>query len=124
MRRFLLALAVLLTAAVTPTFAGYIILRVLLEGSSPGGGTTPGMGGPVPPMPGGGGSLGPKPGGPPVPPPLGPTGGGMPPVPGMGDTAPAVGPGEADHTRSVVVVIPFEGKLQEAVLGKGFPVHE
>ena len=34
MRRALLALAVLLTASASPALAGYIILRVLLEGGA------------------------------------------------------------------------------------------
>ncbi len=75
MRRFLLAVAVFLTATTTPTFAGYIIIRVLLEGSGvgPGGDGIPGGPGGLgsPYMPGGpsagppGGYMGGSKGGPP-----------------------------------------------------------
>ncbi|VTR95260.1 unnamed protein product [Gemmata massiliana] len=80
MRRFLLAVAVFLTATATPTFAGYIIIRVLLEGS----GVGPGGDG----IPGGPGGIGPNmPGGPSLGPPGGYTGGskgGTPGMPGIG----------------------------------------
>lgn len=110
MRRLLLALAVLLTAGATPTFAGYIIIRVLLEGggATPGGDSVPGgPGGFVqPPMMGSPGGLGrPGPGARPGPGPVAPPGP-MGSVPGGGATT--AGGAEFDHTRSIVVVVPLE----------------
>ena len=37
MRRLLLAVIVVLTVAASPTYAGYIIIRVILEGDSSAG---------------------------------------------------------------------------------------
>lgn len=110
MRRFLLAVA-LVAGVASPGFAGYLVIRVLIEGSGGGGGDGASSGipfappGAMPPAammrpPGySGGSLG----GPP----------GMPPPPGMG-TSPET-PGStpkagatADPTQSIVVVIPVE----------------
>lgn len=106
MRRFLLALAVLVTGGVTPTFAGYIIIRVLLEGggATPGGDTIPGgPGGFAPITPGGLGSRGPGMPGPGFGPGVGSPGPiGMPP----GSVSPSVA--SVDHTRSIVAVIPLE----------------
>jgi hypothetical protein len=108
MRRLLLAVAVLLTAAASESLAGYLVIRVLLEGAggaAPGGdpGAMPGPGGPSGPSgpsglnplgaPGRGGPSGPGPG----------LGGGPGGEYGPGMTGPAPG----DPTRSVVVVIPF-----------------
>ena len=140
MRRFLLAVAVLLTATATPTFAGYIIIRVLLEGSGggPGGDGVPGGDGglgtgglmlPGAGPPGGymgskggpsaGGYMGSK-GGPSAGPP-----GGMPMIPGGG--MPGGPPGSAnkggvvehDPTRSIVVVIPLETDILRGRLNPG-----
>jgi hypothetical protein len=117
MRRSLLAVAVLLTVTASPTFAGYLIIRVLLEGSSGGGAAPAGPG--TPPMPGSGSSLGPMPGGPKQGSGFGPPGGisGPPPMPGnpgmpMGPTTPGAAI-EFDHSRSVVVIIPFNDLKEE-----------
>lgn len=119
MRRFLIALAVFLTATVTPTFAGYIIIRVLLEGGGTSGGD--GVGGDnskgLPPLGTPNAGIGMPKGGP------GP-GGGPPPMPGGGGMpmggGPTVGAGEVDHTRSVVVVIPLEADFLKQTLDKRF----
>lgn len=109
MRRVLFAGAVLLTVAASPGLAGYIILRVVLDGS--GGAPTTGDSGtgPVGPGPVGGGSGRP----------LGP-GGPSPFNPGSGGPMGAGGSGaqvaEVDHTRSIVVVVPLETDLAETVL--------
>ena len=86
MRRLLLAVAVFLTATATPTFAGYLILRVLLAG----GDGVPGPGGAGQPV---------GPGGPMAPP---------------GGATPGVA--EVDPSRSVVIVIPLETEFLEAKL--------
>jgi hypothetical protein len=115
MRRSLFAVAVLLTVTASPTFAGYLIIRVLLEGGT-GGATPDGPGGPGGPIrPGGPGGPG-RPVGPGMPsgPGIGkpPRPGGMFPMPGAGDMGVGVAtPGEFDHTRSVVVMIPLEMDL-------------
>jgi hypothetical protein len=118
MRRALLAVAILLTAAVSPTFAGYIIIRVLLENTDPGP-TVPGPGEPgdyyydeddrggkfgnFPPR----GSIGPLP----------PTGMGSPGAVGPGSPVPGAGtetgksPADYDPRRSIVVIIPTETDL-------------
>lgn len=104
MRQFLFAIAVaaLLAVSSSPAHGGYIIIRLLLEGAAPG--TDPGMGpvgpGPMPsgPGPGFGGRPGLAPPGP------GPMGSGP-----MGPMGPmGAPPGVMDHTRAVVVVVPFE----------------
>jgi hypothetical protein len=123
----MLAIAALLTAAVTPTFGGYIIIRVLLEGGGDTGGQSNQPGGP--PMGPGGLTPPTKPGGPPggFNPggfPGGPPGGfkpGMGGPPGMPGMFPGAGPstaahGEVDNTRAVVVVIPLEADLLEGNL--------
>jgi hypothetical protein len=107
MRRFLFAVAALLLVASSPAYAGYIIIRLLLEG----GGQAPAGSGTVPGMP-----MGPGPGGPP---PVGRPGFGSPMGPGpvepMGQ--PAAAPVVGDHTKSVVVVVPHElAILQESRL--------
>lgn len=124
MRRVLLAGAVFLTVAASPGLAGYIILRVVLDGA--GGAPTTGgdSGSPMPPgvgQPGGGrplGSGGPKGGGSGGFGPGGPMGiGGPGPMfPGGGPGAPGAPVGELDHSRSIVVVVPIETDLAETVL--------
>lgn len=115
MRRVLFAVAVLLTTTASPAFAGYIIIRVLLEGN--GGGTAPG---------------GPKGGGPGYGMPGSPKGGtpdgfqlgsgyGSKQGSGMSGKPAMSGPksggttstpaDESDHTRAVVVVVPLETDL-------------
>lgn len=153
MKRILLAVAVvaLLCATAPPGFAGYLILRVLLDGTGGAGGTTGGTPGPGPggfgPGPGGYGP-GPGPGGPgrpggpggglPGPGPGGPGGfgpgpggpGGLPGPGGFGPGGPS-GPGgtgptapfEFDHTRSVVVVVPLENDFNEYVLDPKKPFN-
>ena len=100
MRRFLLTGAVFLAATATPAFAGYIVIRVLLEGAS-GGDSVPGGEGGVGMPPGYGSTY---PGGMPS----YPAPGGMP-----GGTSPAAGPVEIDHSSSIVVVIPMTTSLKE-----------
>lgn len=107
MTRFVLA-AVLTAAAALPADAGYIVVRVLLEGNGGGGvAAGPGAGGAAPlgggagaPMPlgGGGGLAGGRPGG---------FGGGMPFPGGGGFAPPAAGGPAADPTRSIFVVVPY-----------------
>lgn len=117
MRRVLLALAVLLIASASPALAGYIIIRVVLEGGGggPSEGMKPGVGGMagpmIGPMPGGmkpGGKMGT----------MGPPGlGGAMPNPfeggnfGQPGGPPASAAGEDDPSRSVVVVVPLEGEF-------------
>lgn len=102
MRQFLFAVAVaaLLAVSSSPAHGGYIIIRLLLEGGGP---ADPGMGGPGPV----GGPLGPPGRGAPMPMGGGPGFGG--PMGPMG-TPPAAATGAIDHTRAVVVVIPFEAE--------------
>jgi hypothetical protein len=111
MRRALLALAVLLTASASPALAGYIILRVLLEGGAgpADGSSSPGGEGPMPGLPGGSGFL--RPGGVGRQPTPKMAGGPMMPMPGApGSAGPmAAAPAEEDPTRSVIVVVPLEG---------------
>lgn len=96
MRRLLLAVAVFLTVTATPTFAGYIIIRVLLEG----GGSGPGADG-IPGGPDGVGThLGPIPGGRP--------GSGPLMIPGGMQPTPTTRAAEADYSRSIVVLFPLE----------------
>lgn len=106
MRQFLFAVAVaaLLAVSSTPAHGGYIIIRLLLEGAAPGTGADPGMG-PAPSGPGPG-PAGPRPPGLGPGAPLGPPGP-MGPM-GSGPTGPMGAAGVMDHTRSVVVVVPFE----------------
>src|ERR1700727_2764344 len=108
MRRFL-ALAViafLMLVVATPVNAGYLIIRILLEGSGGTEAATPGTapGGPRPGPPGG-----PGPGRPPTGPGSGgfPTGPGIPPGgPGaMGNTPAPATPAQHDPARCVVVVV-------------------
>jgi hypothetical protein len=116
MRRFLLAVAVLLAATTTPALAGYLVIRVILEGGS--GAAPVGPAGPTAPC--GPGGLSAAGGGP-----RGGSGGGGRPSPGPGgDGRPGgftggfpqmpAGPGSpptdahpSDPTRSVYVVVPF-----------------
>jgi len=118
MRRFLLAVAALLVVTATPALAGYLVIRVLLDGGGGGPAAAPGGPGFAGPGPGirGGGEGGPGPGGPGG---LGRgrCGGGTPGMPGPGMPGPGLGgqPGftgaaeeHGDPSRSVVVVIPFE----------------
>ena len=134
MRRVLLAVAVFLTATASPTFAGYIIIRVLLEGGGTPAPATPG--GPGGPPPAGGlvglgvpGGPGGRPGGGSLAGPgTGPGGlvGGMAGPSGPGG-APAMASGPAgyiDHTRSVVAVIPLEAGLIDGRLDMKFPVNQ
>lgn len=124
MRRATLAVAVLMIAA-SPTLAGYIIVRVVLEGgsASSGGGMMGGPGGMDPP----GTSLGPTPGGRGMPgssqgPPPGSGGMSDGEMPGYGATSGVKGP--ADPARSVVVVIPYENdKLVREQLNKKYGWH-
>jgi hypothetical protein len=121
MRRVLLAGAVFLTVAASPGLAGYIILRVVLDGAggAPAAGGEAGPGGPSlpgPGLPGPGSSTGPGsgrfgpmggPGGP------GSSGSFGPMPPGGATGATGVAP---DHTRSIVVVVPLETDLAETPL--------
>ena len=115
MRRLLVA-AVFFTLTPSTTFAGYVIIRVLLEGGggSEGDGVPGGPGGVVqPPAASGGGRFGggggvPMPGPGPRPGPGGPGPGGMPP-----GSAPTTGLAEIDHARAIVVVIPLEVDFKE-----------
>jgi hypothetical protein len=124
MRRFLFASAVLLTLAASTSSAGYLNIRVLLEGS---GGGAPTAGGPPTGM-SAGGPRGGNPGGETGSPDGGGSGGGPPGTSGgappgtsagglsprgaggtsSGGLMPPSGPvGPLDHARSIVVVIPF-----------------
>src|SRR6476469_8194061 len=113
MRRFLPAavMAILIVAVASPVNAGYLIIRVILEGAS-GSGAGPGelgMG-----MPGGGMTSGsvplPASGQPPLP------ASGRPPGGASGDMStpggtPAGGTHKHDPSRSLVVVVPIEEEL-------------
>ena len=130
MRRFLptAIIAILMIAVATPVNAGYLIIRVILEGASgsgggietgPGAGET-GMGGPLgpgmmkPPRGKGGGSMAGPPGGFTRPPGLGAgSGPGDTSQPGGGMLGGAAAAGEHQHdpTRSLVVVVPVEENL-------------
>jgi hypothetical protein len=133
MRRFLFAVAVLLLVTASPAFAGYIIIRVLLEG---GGAPTPAGGSEIGPMmpsprPGGGG----RPTGPSGPSaPGGPTGGGgygsgtygqpgMVGPPGVAGAG-ASGAAEIDHTRAVVILVPLETDLLRGALDPRLPKND
>ncbi len=120
MRRFVAyaVIAVLVAAVASPVNAGYLIIRIILEG----GGTEPGQSGSGPAMGPGPGGPGIKPGGPggsgsgPPGRPFGP--GGPPTGPGIpggfGMTGPAPGPGAhstEDPARCIVVVVPIEENL-------------
>jgi hypothetical protein len=112
MRRVLIAGAVLLTVAASPGLAGYIILRVVLDGTgapATGGGDSGGLGpiGPMGPMGGRpiGGSGGPNPF----------SGGSFGPM-NPGGPAPSAPAGDHDFTRSIVVVVPLETELLEVPL--------
>jgi hypothetical protein len=99
MRRALLALAVLLTASASPALAGYVIVRVLLEGGAPPTDqNAPGTTGSPPGVPPGISSRPVGPGGMPM----------NPTTPGAPGATPAA---EADPSRSVVVVVPVEGNF-------------
>ncbi len=114
MKRLLLAVAVFLFATATPTFAGYIIIRVLLEGSSTGPGSEGVPGGPGVIDPGGkpmGGAKGPPPGP-----------GGM--AIGPGGAGVGLGAAERDPTRSIVVVIPLETDFLQKPLDATKNFHE
>jgi hypothetical protein len=130
MKRFLIALAVFAVTA-PPSFAGYIIIRVVLEGGGPtessspsgppGGYSVPGLGGKM-----GGGSYK---GGTSTGPPDGyktgfggSSGGGK--LGGPPTSTTHTNPGETDHTRSVVVVIPLETNLKEEALDKSRAVNK
>ena len=115
MRRYLFAITALLLVTASPAFAGYIIIRVLLEGG----------GAPVTPGTGPGSDVGP--GMPPGPGPMrpgtsftGPARPGTSLVPGMSEQpGVVVGPTVIDHTRAVVIIVPLEtdfvhGKLDPA----------
>jgi len=132
MKRAVLALAVLLTATASPAFAGYLIIRVLLEGGSGSGGSGgfdpsyyPGAGSPDGYDPDGErgsrpmGSLPPAPKGP------GPSGPGpsIPFGPGPGTTTTTTTPA-IDHTRSIVIVVPLTTKLQKQVLDPARVHHD
>ncbi|MDY3562191.1 hypothetical protein R5W23_003639 [Gemmata sp. JC673] len=125
MRRFLLSLAVLATVGATPTFAGYIIIRVLLEGggATPGGESAPGGPGGVGPgsvaPPGSFGGPGPRGGSPGMSPP-GAMGSFGPGAPGSVGTPSAAA---ADPTRSIVVVVPLESDLKRGRLLQNSPIH-
>lgn len=136
MRRFLLAVAALVVVTASPAYAGYIIIRVLLEGggapATGGGGLgTPGglPYGPTPggrPGMGGGSMMGPPPG----------TGGGKfggsamgPPLSGVGGVGgmPPSGGGyaaEIDHSRAVVIVVPLETDFLRGKLDPVRPPNE
>jgi hypothetical protein len=129
MKRFLMALAVLFTATASPTFAGYVIIRVLLESAPENDTGSHGPGNVGPGMYGGGmyGSGGFRPGtvGSSIGPPGGPKmpGGGGPPMPmGGGPMMPGTHKGEHhgnyDPSRSIVVVVPLESDLLEEKLDK------
>ncbi len=124
MRRALVAVAVLLTAAASPSSAGYLIIRVILDGSGGGGAVSPEYGDGYGGLPGPGTMLGPRAGmggyGPPTP--GGPAYGGYGPM--VGGTTTPTAKAEVDHTRSVVVVIPLEGELKNAPLNTKRPYHE
>ena len=118
MRRFIPAavIALLMVAVATPANAGYLIIRVILEGGGSGGGfggeDPGGMGGM---RPGGSGGFGrgmsssrpPGAGG--QLPPMNPSGPGG--AAGMGTSS---GPASHDPTRSLVVVVPVEEDLRQA----------
>jgi len=122
MRRFLAyaVIAVLVAAVASPVNAGYLIIRIILEGgapeagqSGPGPAVGPGPGGPgiKPGGPGGSGSAGGQPGRP-----FGPPG-----IPGafgsMGPGGPTHGPSAnaaEDPARCIVVVVPIEEDLAKA----------
>ncbi|MBN9122702.1 MAG: hypothetical protein J0I06_26745 [Planctomycetes bacterium] len=119
MRRFLCAAVALLLVTASPAYAGYIIIRVLLEGG--GAPTAPGADGAPFPMPMGPGP-GPRPG-------LGfPPPGGMPAGPGMpiGPGAPSGPAGGAaiDPSRSVVIVVPLETDFIHGKLDPSRPKNE
>ncbi|HSQ54189.1 MAG TPA: hypothetical protein VLM40_00475, partial [Gemmata sp.] len=123
MKRFLpiAVIAFLATLVATPVNAGYLIIRILFEGTpSPGldNDAEPGAGMYGGRMPGSPGS----PGGPSYGSGLGPpggfgTGGGRPPMPGPGTTGGTTTPApatETDPTRSIVVVIPVNSDLTKS----------
>lgn len=125
MKRFAFAavIAILSLAVATPVHAGYLIIRVILDGGSGSGSGGTDLGGPGLPggRPGfpGGGSLGPPGGGS-----LGPPGGGSlgpPPggtgMPGDPGGTTATGTSQHDPRRSIVVVIPID---EDLTLKKGF----
>lgn len=104
MRRYLLAVAALLAVTTTPALAGYLVIRVILQGGGAGPGAGPGA------APAGPGPAGPRP--------SGPGGGATPPGPGRpppgGLQTPGAQPGQpgedhgvVDPKQSVIVVIPF-----------------
>jgi len=128
MRRALLAIATLLTISASPTFAGYIIIRVLLEGGDTGDNELfPGSPGSPPGLP----STASSPFGPPGPGKMRP--GGRQPMPSFGPGMPGPmgmpgtpgAPGqhhrEIDHTHAVVVLIPLEADLVSRTLDSKRP---
>lgn len=134
MRRFLYAIVALLLVTASPAFAGYIIIRVLLEGGT--GGAPAVAGGPSSLGPGPGMSAaGGRPSGP-----TGPPGGGGRPG-GLGGTLPTPmaggGPGMAtgqptttapaatmDHTRAVVILVPLDTDFPHGRLDATRPLNE
>jgi hypothetical protein len=120
MRRVLIAGAVLLTVAASPGLAGYIILRVVLDGAgAPAGGGDSGGTGTIGPM----GPMGGRPTGPMGP--MGPPSSSSGPTGPMGPTGGASGAPASEHdfTRSVVVVIPLETELLEVPLDPKKPFN-
>ncbi len=116
MRRVLLTAAVLLTVAASPGLAGYIILRVVLDGGAggaPSGVPAPGPMGPMGPM----SSTGPRVGGPGGP---NPFDGGLSSGPGVPGAPTGV---EGDPARSIVVVVPIETDLVEGLLDTKRPFN-
>lgn len=107
MRRFIPAavVAILLIAVATPANAGYLIIRVILDGSGSGsaGGMEQSSGGPRPPMGMSPPSTGLRPGGPPAGDGTGPMSG------GAASTATFV----HDPSRSLVVVVPILENLND-----------
>jgi uncharacterized protein DUF1570 len=120
MRRFLpiAVIALLLVAVATPANAGYLIIRVILEGGGGGGSGSesgsPGLGS-MKPGGGSGGFQGYGNRGQQSPPPRGSGLGGMLPTPGMGAAEGDTGQAQQDPTRSLVVVVPVEEDLRQAM---------
>ncbi len=120
----MLALLILTVTVSSPANAGYLIIRIVLEGTGPGGMPEPGgpppIGpiGPRPPMVG----IGPRP-------PMGGEGGIRPPMGGVAQPPnPGGGPANAnashDPTRSLVIVVPVEEDLTKAAPFYLKPAHQ